>query len=199
MEDEFDQLFKFVVVGDSSVGKSKLIWRYINDEFSISSHTTVGVELATKVVQVDGRRVKVQIWDTAGQEKYRSLTSNYYRGAIGVMLVYDISSASTFANILNWHAEAIRYNQGEVTFILVANKTDLSKKEVPTEVGQQFASQNSLEYIETSALDSTNVETAFMLLIRKALKTPGVDSRSRRPSELKSPSRRQPTDKRKCC
>jgi small GTP-binding protein len=197
MEEEFEHLFKLVVIGDSCVGKSKLIWRYINDEFHTSSHTTIGVELATKVLELDGRRVKVQVWDTAGQEKYRALTSNYYRGAVGVMFVYDISKSSTFANLDNWLNEVMKYHQEGVSFILVANKTDVAQREVSTEQGQEFAQKHSLEYIETSALDRTNVERAFTLLIRKALQAQGsVVSTTRRMSELKPMASRKA---KKCC
>lgn len=197
MEDEFDHLFKLVVIGDSGVGKSKLIWRYVNDEFYTSSHTTIGVELATKIVEVDGRRVKVQVWDTAGQEKYRALTSNYYRGAVGVMLVYEVSNASTFSNIVNWLAEATRYHLNGVTLLLVANKTDVAEREVASEVGETFAKKYGLEFIETSALNSSNVNAAFTVLLKKALQASQGVVQTRRESEFKAQVTRK--KKAKCC
>lgn len=197
MEDEYDHLFKLVVIGDSGVGKSKLIWRYINDEFYTSSHTTIGVELATKIVDLEGFKVKAQVWDTAGQEKYRALTSNYYRGAVGVMLVYDISSAISFKNLVNWLAEAMRYHQNGVTLMLVANKSDVAQREVSQAEGEEFARKYGLEFIEASALSKTNVEIAFTLLLRKALQSVGPESRPRRGSELKAQVGKRPRSK--CC
>mmetsp|Transcript_14139 Transcript_14139/g.26588 ORF Transcript_14139/g.26588 Transcript_14139/m.26588 type:complete len:198 (+) Transcript_14139:3422-4015(+) len=197
MEDEYDHIFKLVVIGDSGVGKSKIIWRYINDEFYVSSHTTIGVELATKIVEVEGYRVKAQVWDTAGQEKYRALTSNYYRGAVGVMLVYDITNRTTFVNLVNWLAEAMRYHQNGVTLMLVGNKIDVAQREVSFAEGEEFAKKYNLEFIETSALSRMNVEVAFNVLLRKALESQGPDGRSRKASELRSHMGKK--NKTKCC
>jgi Ras-related protein Rab-11A len=195
MEEEYDYLLKLVVVGDSSVGKSKLIMRYVNDDFDPTSHTTIGAELSNRCVEVGGQRVKAQIWDTAGMEKHKALTSNYYRGAVGVLLVYDISKAATFINVVNWLAEAMRHVQGGVSFVLAANKADLTQREVSAEEGQEFAEKHGLEYIETSALDRTNVEKAFNHLMQKALE---LGTESRQPSVLDSPRKARAT-KSKCC
>ena len=101
--EEFDLLFKVVLIGDTGVGKSNLLSRFTRNEFSMDSKTTIGVEFATKNIPVDGNKiVKAQIWDTAGQERYRAITSAYYRGAVGALLVYDMSRSSTFENVERW-------------------------------------------------------------------------------------------------
>lgn len=97
--EESESQLKLVLVGDSGVGKSNIISRFTKNEFNLESKTTIGVEFATKVIDIDGRSIKVQIWDTAGQERYRSMASAYYRGAVGALLVYDITRASSFENL----------------------------------------------------------------------------------------------------
>jgi len=111
-DNEYDYLFKVVLIGDSGVGKSNLLSRFTRNEFSLDSKSTIGVEFATKSIVAEGKTIKAQIWDTAGQERYRAITSAYYRGAVGALLVYDISKHATFENVERWlkelrdHAEA---------------------------------------------------------------------------------------------
>uniref|UniRef100_A0A3Q3EK11 RAB11B, member RAS oncogene family, b n=1 Tax=Labrus bergylta TaxID=56723 RepID=A0A3Q3EK11_9LABR len=144
-DDEYDFLFKVVLIGDSGVGKSNLLSRFTRNEFNLESKSTIGVEFATRSIQVDGKTIKAQIWDTAGQERYRAITSAYYRGAVGALLVYDIDHADN-----------------NIVIMLVGNKSDLRHlRAVPTDEARAFAEKNTLSFIETSALDSTNVEEAF--------------------------------------
>ncbi|RQM28791.1 hypothetical protein B5M09_008208 [Aphanomyces astaci] len=104
-DDEYDYLFKVVLIGDSGVGKSNLLSRFTRNEFSLESKSTIGVEFATKSIQAEGKTIKAQIWDTAGQERYRAITSAYYRGAVGALLVYDITKHPTFENVERWLKE----------------------------------------------------------------------------------------------
>eukprot|EP00096_Caligus_rogercresseyi_P015550 TRINITY_DN79_c0_g1_i10.p1 TRINITY_DN79_c0_g1~~TRINITY_DN79_c0_g1_i10.p1 ORF type:complete len:217 (-),score=49.71 TRINITY_DN79_c0_g1_i10:515-1165(-) len=161
-DEEYDYLFKVVLIGDSGVGKSNLLSRFTRNEFNLESKSTIGVEFATRSIQVDGKTVKAQIWDTAGQERYRAITSAYYRGAVGALLVYDIAKHLTYENVDRWLRELRDHADSNIVIMLVGNKCDLRHlRAVPTDEAKQFAEQNSLSFIETSALDSTNVETAF--------------------------------------
>jgi len=161
-DDEYDYLFKVVLIGDSGVGKSNLLSRFTRNEFNLESKSTIGVEFATRSIQVDGKVIKAQIWDTAGQERYRAITSAYYRGAVGALLVYDIAKHLTYENVERWLHELREHADTNIVIMLVGNKSDLRHlRAVPTDEARAFAEQNTLSFIETSALDSTNVETAF--------------------------------------
>jgi len=165
-DDEYDFLFKVVLIGDSAVGKSNLLSRFTRNEFNIESKSTIGVEFATRSVPCDGKTIKAQIWDTAGQERYRAITSAYYRGAVGALLVYDISKKQTFENVDRWLTELRDHADSNIVIMLVGNKCDLRpQRQVPTEDASAFAEKNGLSFIETSALDSTNVELAFQKIL----------------------------------
>ncbi|MCI4390896.1 hypothetical protein PGIGA_G00128200, partial [Pangasianodon gigas] len=161
-DDEYDFLFKVVLIGDSGVGKSNLLSRFTRNEFNLESKSTIGVEFATRSIQVDGKTIKAQIWDTAGQERYRAITSAYYRGAVGALLVYDIAKHLTYENVERWLKELRDHADNNIVIMLVGNKSDLRHlRAVPTDEARAFAEKNNLSFIETSALDSTNVEEAF--------------------------------------
>ncbi|WEW56369.1 Rab GTPase ypt31 [Emydomyces testavorans] len=164
--DEYDFLFKVVLIGDSGVGKSNLLSRFTRNEFNLDSKSTIGVEFATRSIQVDSKTIKSQIWDTAGQERYRAITSAYYRGAVGALLVYDISKHQTYENVTRWLKELREHADSNIVIMLVGNKSDLRHlRAVPTEEAKQFASDNNLSFIETSALDASNVELAFQNIL----------------------------------
>merc|ERR1712032_1105443 len=121
---------------------------------------------ATKSIETEGKRIKAQIWDTAGQERYRAITSAYYRGAVGALLVYDISKHQTYENVTRWLKELRDHADANIVIMLVGNKSDLRHlRAVPTEEAKQFASDNGLMFIETSALDASNVELAFQKIL----------------------------------
>ncbi|CAI8612477.1 unnamed protein product [Vicia faba] len=163
-----EYLFKIVLIGDSAVGKSNLLSRFARNEFDSNSKATIGVEFQTQTVEIDGKEVKAQIWDTAGQERFRAVTSAYYRGAFGALVVYDISRRGTFDSIKRWLDELTTQNDSTVARMLVGNKCDLeSIREVSTEEGKAFAEEEGLFFMETSALDATNVQKAFEIVIRE--------------------------------
>ncbi|KAK2624191.1 hypothetical protein QTJ16_006141 [Diplocarpon rosae] len=164
--DEYDILPAVVLIGDSGVGKSNLLSRFTRNEFNLDSKSTIGVEFATRSIQVDAKTIKAQIWDTAGQERYRAITSAYYRGAVGALLVYDISKHQTYDNVTRWLKELRDHADSNIVIMLVGNKSDLRHlRAVPTEEAKQFASENNLSFIETSALDASNVELAFQNIL----------------------------------
>jgi len=162
----YDYLFKVVLIGDSGVGKSNLLSRFTRNEFNLESKSTIGVEFATRSISVDGKTVKAQIWDTAGQERYRAITSAYYRGAVGALLVYDIAKHQTYVNVTRWLKELRDHADSNIVIMLVGNKSDLRHlRAVPTDEAKQFATENDLNFIETSALDGSAVESAFQNIL----------------------------------
>lgn len=165
-EDEYDYLFKVVLIGDSGVGKSSLLSRFTRNEFNLESKSTIGVEFATRSIEVDGKTIKAQIWDTAGQERYRAITSAYYRGAVGALLVYDIAKQLSYENVERWLRELRDHADQNILIMLVGNKSDLRHlRAISTEDAKAFSEKNGLSFIETSALDSTNVEPAFQNIL----------------------------------
>ncbi|KAK4255853.1 hypothetical protein QN277_008793 [Acacia crassicarpa] len=161
-DDDYDYLFKVVLIGDSGVGKSNLLSRFTRNEFSLESKSTIGVEFATRSIKVDDKIVKAQIWDTAGQERYRAITSAYYRGAVGALLVYDVTRHVTFENVERWLKELRDHTDSNIVVMLVGNKADLRHlRAVSTEDAKSFAEKENTFFIETSALESLNVENAF--------------------------------------
>ena len=161
-----EYMFKLVVVGDSGVGKSQLLSRFTNDEFDLDSKSTIGVEFSTRQIEHDGKTIEAQVWDTAGQERYRAITAAYYRGAVGALLVYDISKRLTFENVERWLKELRTHADPSIVVMLVGNKCDLKHLQaVLTDDAKSFAEQNNLAFIETSALDATNVDLAFETIL----------------------------------
>ncbi|KAI0303280.1 GTP-binding protein yptV1 [Multifurca ochricompacta] len=165
----FDYLFKVVLIGDSGVGKSSVspflvLSRFTRNEFNLETKSTIGVEFATRSITVDGKTLKAQIWDTAGQERYRAITAAYYRGAVGALLVYDIAKHATYVNVTRWLKELRDHADSNIVIMLVGNKSDLKHlRAVPTEEAKTFL--NGLSFIETSALDASNVESAFQTIL----------------------------------
>jgi len=162
-------LYKVVVTGDSGVGKTNIITRYTANEFSLENKATIGVEFGHAEFKLeDGTKIKVQIWDTAGQERFRAITRGYYKGAVGALVVYDITKAATFRNVEKWLTELHEYADADIVIMLVGNKSDLkNQREVYTEDAKKFAEKNNLLFIETSALDGTNIQLAFQQAINK--------------------------------
>ncbi|KAK3127303.1 hypothetical protein QOZ80_7AG0571160 [Eleusine coracana subsp. coracana] len=164
--DEYDYLFKVVLIGDSGVGKSNLLSRFTRNSFALDSKSTIGVEFATRTVQVESKTIKAQIWDTSGQERYRAITSAYYRGAVGALLVYDVTKAMTFENVKRWLKELRDHADSNIVVMLIGNKIDLRHlRSVAVEDAASFAESEGLFFIETSALDATNVEKAFQTVL----------------------------------
>ncbi|XP_073283641.1 ras-related protein RABA4d-like [Primulina huaijiensis] len=163
---KIDYVFKIVLIGDSAVGKSQLLARFARNEFSLESKATIGVEFQTKTLVVDNKTVKAQIWDTAGQERYRAVTSAYYRGAVGAMLVYDMTKRQSFDHMARWLEELRGHADKNIVIMLIGNKCDLGTlRAVPTEDAQEFAERENFYFMETSALEATNVESAFMTIL----------------------------------
>ena len=160
--------FKVVIVGDSGVGKTNLVRRFINNVFTKDTKATVGVEFMSKNFIVDNKVIKLELWDTAGQERYKAITAAYYRGAKGAMIVYDVTSKDSFNNVDKWHNELKTKGSQDINIIMIGNKTDLEDiRHVSSEQGQEKAHFLQIPIMETSALDASNVKESFNRLIQE--------------------------------
>jgi len=163
---------KLLLLGDSGVGKSSLMIRFADMKFDYNTISTVGIDFKEKLMEVDGRTVRLQIWDTAGQQRFRTITKSYYRGAQGYILVYDITHQLSFEHIKYWLGEIKNHGREDFYTIIVGNKTDLEEeRKVTTSEGKRFATENGIDYIETSAKEGQNVEVLFMKSVRGHLYT----------------------------
>ena len=163
--ESYEQLYKIIIIGDSGVGKSNILGRYLNNEFKQETKSTVGVEFGSKKLKVSGINVKLQIWDTAGQERYRAITSAYYKGSKGCFIVYDITSTQSFDDVEKWYEEIIKITEKGISLILVGNKSDLeSERKVTVEMGQNKAKNLNCPFFETSALNNTHIDTVFQTI-----------------------------------
>ena len=167
----YDMIFKIVLIGDTSVGKTNILSKYLSDEFDPESKATVGVEFGTKNFKIENNIVKVQIWDTAGQERYRSITNAYYKGAKGALLVYDITNKKSFDNLDKWISDLKTNGDEKISIVLLGNKSDLeSQRVISTEEGKNKAELYKFAFMETSALNGSNIEKAFDELIKEVYK-----------------------------
>ena len=158
----FNYLLKYVIIGDSGVGKSNILLKYINNTFSEEFKATVGVEFGAKNLQVNGRVYRIQIWDTAGQENFRSITRAYYKNSVCALVVYDISSRDSFNNVSSWIEDCKNQSPKTILIVLVGNKCDLEdKRQVSYEEGKELADKNDFLFFESSAKDGTNVQEIF--------------------------------------
>jgi len=159
----YKYLFKYIIVGDTAVGKSCLLLQFTDKRFTPVHDLTIGVEFGSRTVTINTSPVKLQIWDTAGQEKFRSITRSYYRGAAGALLVYDITRRETFEHLTSWLEDCRKYSSSDITIMLIGNKSDLeSSRQVSAQEATAFAQTHGLVFLETSAKTAHNVEQAFI-------------------------------------
>jgi len=164
---KYDYLYKIIVVGDSGVGKSCILLRYADDTFSDSHMATIGVDFKINTIQLDSKIIKLQIWDTAGQDRFKNITANYYRGSHGIMLCYDVTDIGSFQNIKKWLQEVNKHTISGVPKLLIGNKCDLIKpREVDYNVAKKFADAEGIQFFETSAKNSINIEQAFNTMVQ---------------------------------
>uniref|UniRef100_A0A7S2J5E9 Uncharacterized protein n=1 Tax=Haptolina brevifila TaxID=156173 RepID=A0A7S2J5E9_9EUKA len=168
---QYDYLIKLLLIGDSGVGKSAILMRFADDTFTSSFITTIGIDFKIRTITLDGKRIKLQIWDTAGQERFKTITTAYYRGAMGILLVYDVTSEGSFTNINQWMMAIQQHASDSVNKVLLGNKADtsgplVSKRAVTAARGQALADQHGIRFFETSAKNSINIEEAFNMITR---------------------------------
>lgn len=156
-------LFKYIIIGDTGVGKSCLLLQFTDKRFQPVHDLTIGVEFGARMINIDSKPIKLQIWDTAGQESFRSITRSYYRGAAGALLVYDITRRDTYNHLTRWLEEARQNAHQDMVIMLIGNKSDLDhRRQVSYEEGSKFAQEHGLIFLETSAKTAANVEDAFI-------------------------------------
>jgi len=167
---DYDILHKIVLIGDSGVGKTSLLQRFAEQYFSETHITTIGVDFKLRTIQVGDKRVKLQVWDTAGQEKFRVITKTYYRNAAGIIIAYDVTNGESFVNTKRW-IEEVKNNCGDdgVPIILVGNKCDSPNRLVTLNDQQEYAKLINLKFFETSAKNNINVDEVFIELTRLVL------------------------------
>ena len=145
----FAYVFKYIIIGDPSVGKSCILNQFLNQTFTEDYDITVGVEFGAKTIDIDKKKIKLQIWDTAGQDSFKSITRAYYRGAAAALICYDITSRETFDNLQTWLDECRENGNQEMTLVLVGNKIDLeNQREISTKEGQEFAKANKMIFLK---------------------------------------------------
>ncbi|BFZ00086.1 hypothetical protein BsWGS_03125 [Bradybaena similaris] len=192
----YDLLFKLLLIGDSGVGKTCLLFRFSDDAFNTTFISTIGIDFKIKTVELGGKKIKLQIWDTAGQERFHTITTSYYRGSMGIMLVYDITNLKSFENISKWLRNIDEHANEDVEKMILGNKCDMDdKRQVPTSRGEAIAREHNIPFLETSAKANINVDKAFMSLAQAILnKTP-----SKTPDSGGVSVTHQETSSRRCC
>ena len=170
-DDSYEIMVKVVLVGDSGVGKTNIMSKYLKNQFREDSKATVGVEFGSKQFTVENHQIKAQIWDTAGQERYKAITSAYYKGAKGAFVVYDITRKNTFETVNKWVSDISAAADKKITLILIGNKNDLEdQRQVTKEMGEEKAKELGLAFMETSACSGENLDKAFQVMINEIYK-----------------------------
>ncbi len=205
---DYEHLFKLVLIGDSGVGKSSLLLRFADDQFTESYISTIGVDFRFRTVNIDSKPVfeksgtlvpvKLQIWDTAGQERFRTITSAYYRGADGIIIVYDVTNPESFDHIEDWLSEVDRYATQNTSKLLIGTKADLERR-VDDEVALRLANKLGISFLETSAKTATNVEAAFLTLAKELLRNRERNILNKKPNITCQIPMNGNKDSSKCC
>ena len=171
MNKNSDYIFKIVLIGDTSVGKSSILTRFADDQFSSSYMTTIGVDFRFKTMIINNKICKIQIWDTAGQERYRSITTAYYRGAAAICVCFDITNRESFNNLEMWFDEVGKYTDNDVDKVVLANKCDLEdERKVKNEEVANFEKEHGIKIMNVSAKTGEGIENAFKFIVEKLIK-----------------------------
>jgi len=167
---ECDYGFKLIIIGDAGAGKSSFMRQFLDGKFRKNSLQTIGVEFGTKIISLEQSKIKLQIWDTAGQERYRAVTRSYYRGAVGALILYDVTSRDSFQNLPMWLQDAREQAWKDISIIAVGTKRDLKEdRQVSFLEASRFAQDQDILFLETSALTGENVQDVFYTLGQRIL------------------------------
>ena len=201
-EKKYDLLFKLLLIGDSGVGKTCILFRFSDDAFNTTFISTIGIDFKLKTIELNGKIIKLQIWDTAGQERFHTITTAYYRGALGVMMVYDITDKKSFDDITNWLRAIQEHAKPNVEKMIIGNKCDMEEQRmVPKESGEAVADANGTLFLETSAKSNINIDEAFEQLAGRILQRVILEEDNHPPSQTVTPNTTyaQNNNKTKCC
>jgi Ras-related protein Rab-1A len=180
MNEEFDYLFKILLIGDSSVGKTSILLRYIDNTYSGEFQATIGVDFKVSTVKINSKVIKLQLWDTAGQDRFKNIVASYYRGAQGIFIVYDVTNRISFTNVTKWYQETINYLPETTIRFLIGNKCDMNSpfRVVSHEEASNLANSLGIEYVETSAKNTINIGDIFnqmaKTILTKSALNPGM-------------------------
>ena len=169
MSGTYDHLIKLLILGDSAVGKTCLLLRYTDNNFTSNHLATIGIDFKLKNIEFKDKRLKLQIWDTAGQERFRTITRTYYKDAMGVILAYDCTNQRSFDNTREWVQQIKLHSKDQVAMVLIGNKSDCPDKKVSAEQGQQLAEELGVGFFETSAKERINVDETFAYVLERIL------------------------------
>ena len=205
-DDECEMNFKIVIVGDSFVGKTNIMSKYLKNKFNENSKATVGVEFGSKQFNIEGHLINAQIWDTAGTEKYKAITSAYYRGAKGGFVVYDITRKDSFKSVDKWVNDLIAAGDKKMIILVIGNKCDLEeKREVTKEQGESKARFLEVAFMETSALSGENLDKAFEMMMNEIykkideIKVEEYDDKLEEGEDINLNKKKEETERKKCC
>ena len=176
-ETEIEYTIKILLVGDTNVGKTNIIYRYFNNQYNQYYMATTGIDLKSTTIELKGKKLRIQLWDTAGQEKYRSITSNLFLKVQGFLVVYDITNEKSFINLKDWIKSIKEECGSHIPIIVVGNKNDLDNERlISKNEAISYAKSEKLEYIETSSKTGENVKEVILLIIQKILETSELEN-----------------------
>lgn len=194
-----DITLKFLTLGDSMVGKTSIVLRFVDNVFYEQTKSTIGVDFKTKTINFGNKKIKIKVWDTAGQERFRTITKQYYKNAEGIILIYDVTESKTFDQIEDWVMNIMDNKQNDAKVILVGNKIDCEERVILKEQGAELAKRFDLPYIETSASTGENVNTIFECLAEEILKTKYIIEKNEDHIKLSTVDSPEETKKKKKC
>ena len=189
---DYQFIFKLILIGNSGVGKSSIIQRYMKQTFEDSYKCTIGVDFLMKTLEIKGKTVKLQLWDTAGQEKYKSMVASYYRGANVALVVFDITNHSSFDSLPLWIENYYKNGPEQKNIILIGNKKDMvENRQVTQEEAETFSETNNMMYFETSAKEGDNIEYVFTYAAEKLLEFYGTPNETNIKKQVKENQRKR--------
>ena len=200
MSSESSKTFKILTIGESGVGKTCILRRFVENKFLKNHLATIGIDFKTKTLNINNQEIKLKIWDTAGQERFRNITTQYYKGADGIVLIYDVTDDASYEKIRDWMEQILSNTKREdIGLVLLGNKCDMEPRAVTEEQGNKMAEELKVSYFETSALTGQGINEAFNELTRDIMKRKGVDNGGNEGVDLKNDNTKKKKDGNGCC
>ena len=200
MSSESSKTFKILTIGESGVGKTCILRRFVENKFLKNHLATIGIDFKTKTLNINNQEIKLKIWDTAGQERFRNITTQYYKGADGIVLIYDVTDDASYEKIRDWMEQILSNTKREdIGLVLLGNKCDMEPRAVTEEQGNKMAEELKVSYFETSALTGQGINEAFNELTRDIMKRKGVDDGGNEKVGLKNNISKKKKDGNGCC